>query len=387
MLNSRPSTTAEYRPQLDGLRAIAVFGVLLHHFFHGNHLNLLAMLGVKLFFVLSGFLITGILLRSRDIREEKKQTWGFAVRQFYIRRFLRIFPLYYFVILIAVILNLEPVRQILPWLLTYTLNIYMAVQGWYVDHFAHFWSLAVEEQFYLIWPWFILFTPRKSLIPATLVFISAGPLFRFYRVLMGTNGLDTYIFTPACLDTLCLGAFLAILSHSSSSRFKENVPAILKRWVLPVAALTATALIFFNKHQSVWKWNTVFFDFFTALVFCWLVDSASRGFQGIPGAFLESKPVTYLGKISYGIYVYHPFVPHLCRFLFERYGFSYPHHEGLVFTVHLAATLLIASLSWYLLEGPVNNLKRFFKYNPDTSVKTKEKVSQRLQANEALASP
>ena len=91
-----------------------------------------------MFFVLSGFLITGILMDS-------KGKPGYF-KNFYARRTLRIFPLYYFVIAVSFAVNLEPTREILFWLLTYTLNIYMANQGWFVDHFAHFWTLAVEEQ-------------------------------------------------------------------------------------------------------------------------------------------------------------------------------------------------------------------------------------------------
>ena len=106
-------------------------------------------MGVKLFFVLSGFLITGILLRSHWLAESAGQGRWLVIRQFYARRFLSIFPLDYFVIAVACLVNVEPVRKILPWLLTDPSNIYMANQRWFVDHFAHFWTLVVEEQFYI----------------------------------------------------------------------------------------------------------------------------------------------------------------------------------------------------------------------------------------------
>lgn len=362
-----------HMPQLDGLRAFAVMAVLLHHFLPKAHLQDWALAGVKLFFVLSGFLITGILLKSRDIREQTQTTWVFSIRQFYARRFLRIFPLYYFVIAVAVIINLEPARQILPWLLSYTLNFYMAHMGWFVDHFAHFWTLAVEEQFYIVWPWFILFAPRKWLIPMTIFLISVAPFFRLYLILAGTNGLDAYSYTPACFDTLGMGALLAILSQSINLRVTTT--RYLIRWALPIGLVGVVLLVLAETYAVYWQANIVLFDFAMALVFCWLIDSATRGFMGITGAILESRPMTYLGKISYGIYVYHPFMPSMCKYLFEKAGISLP-GGWFNFSIYAAATLTVSSLSWYLIEQPINNFKRYFQY--DLSSVSKSKVGNQV---------
>lgn len=347
-----------HMPQLDGLRALAVIAVLLHHFLQLPHLDDFALGGVKLFFVLSGFLITGILLKSRDIREEHQQSWFFSIRQFYIRRFLRIFPLYYFVIAVAFILNLEPVRQILPWLLTYTLNFYMSMQGWFVDHFAHFWTLAVEEQFYIVWPWFILFTPRKWLVPATVSFILLGPIYRAYEIFIGLNGVASYIFPLASLDSLGMGSLLAILAHHAPSL--TPLERGLRRFALPVGLPISLYLLIFPNS----KLYAIFFDPAQALFFIWLVYSAAQGFKGWVGAVLESGPFTYIGKISYGVYVYHPFMLGLCRFIFEKAGWIYPENIWIQTALQSMATLVISSLSWYLMERPINNLKRYFSYVP-----------------------
>ena len=125
--------TLRHMPQLDALRAFAVLAVVLHHNFGVSQG---ADLGVKLFFTLSGFLITGLLLRSRDIAESAGLPRRHFLARFYARRVLRIFPLYYFVISIAIIVNLEPVREISVWLFTYTINFRMAAQGWYEPNFA-----------------------------------------------------------------------------------------------------------------------------------------------------------------------------------------------------------------------------------------------------------
>ena len=138
-----------HMPQLDSLRAVAVAAVIVHHYIPGGW-GPGADIGVKLFFTLSGFLITGLLMRSRRACIDGRQTLRGAIGRFYTRRFLRIFPLYYLVIAIALVAGIPPTRDILGSLLSYTLNIHMARQGWYEANFAHFWSLAVEEQFYLV---------------------------------------------------------------------------------------------------------------------------------------------------------------------------------------------------------------------------------------------
>src|SRR5437762_7625759 len=140
-------------PQLDGLRALAVTAVIAQHY---KVLVGGAGYGVHLFFVLSGFLITRILLGERENVETLGITRVRAFRQFYVRRMLRIFPLYYFVVIAGIALGVRNAREYAPWLLTYTFNLKMAAQGTVVEPFVHFWSLAIEEQYYLVWPWLIL---------------------------------------------------------------------------------------------------------------------------------------------------------------------------------------------------------------------------------------
>ena len=118
--------------------------------------------------MLSGFLITGILLRCRSFQEQGIQGTGFTARRFYARRFLRIFPLYY-AVLLAVLLVLSIDRATTASLWSYTYNLYAGFRGELHGRVSHFWSLAIEEQFYLIWPWIILLTPRRFLLPAIVI--------------------------------------------------------------------------------------------------------------------------------------------------------------------------------------------------------------------------
>ncbi len=360
----------QHMPQLDGLRTLAVAAVLIHHF--GGHLpmslNSVAWgsLGVRLFFVLSGFLITGILLRSRDLAEASGGGQLLATRQFYVRRCLRIFPIYYLVIAIAAAINLSPVRELLGWLLTYTLNIQCTLQGWFPDNVSHFWSLAVEEQFYIIWPWLVLFAPRKWLVRFAVITIAVGSLFRVYIVASDTTWIAGYVLPFAALDALGLGSLLAISAHPTFST--AALRTFFARYALPAGLLGYGVLEF------LWQTGNVSREYYTALTettaalcFSWLVSSAARGFRGPVGAILKSKPILYCGKITYGIYVYHMFAPLILVKIFSLFGATYSAHGWLNFSFVTSATLITASLSWYLFEQPINSLKRYFSYKPLTA--------------------
>lgn len=362
----------EYRPQLDSLRTLAVVAVFLQHFVGFENLPGIlghipwGQLGVKLFFVLSGFLITGILLRSRDAVEQKAVTKWFAARQFYIRRFLRIFPLYYFVIAVCVVLNLPPVRDILPWLLTYTLNIYASLQGQWGNldlYVAHFWSLAVEEQFYIVWPWFLLFAPRKRLLAIMLIMFSIGPLWRAWIYSRPvTNFIALYMATFSCLDTLGLGALLALAYHSRIP--KQTLQRVLSWVILPLGIIASVTVFALAYYEIFWHANIILFETTTGLVFCWLVGSAHIGFRGTFGRLLESRPLVYCGRISYGLYVYHPFAAGLTKFVFARMNRPLRPHGWINFMLFTSVTILLAWVSWRLLERPINGLKRNFSYRP-----------------------
>ncbi len=232
---SEHSKALKYMKQLDGLRAMAVLAVLWTHYlpeefwlfgiYWGGY-------GVRLFFVLSGFLITGILLKSRQYIIQGKQCSLFAIRQFYIRRFLRIFPLYYAILALAVLIAMPQVKEAIVWHISYLSNVYFALQGRFYGSAGHLWSLAVEEQFYLLWPWVILFLPRRWLLPTIIIFIGIAPLFRFTSTVVGVNLVAIWVLTPGACDALCLGALLAYLNSH------EDELLISKQKVLYLLLLT-----------------------------------------------------------------------------------------------------------------------------------------------------
>src|SRR5208337_4189358 len=152
---------------LDGIRALAVIAVMIQHFDPGTVRWIkLGHVGVRVFFVLSGFLITGILLQARQSAEIDGLSKWRVLRNFYARRFLRIFPIYYLVILVTWVAGIAEMRESVGWNLSYLSNFYFYQRGTGNYSVTHLWSLAVEEQFYLLWPLLILFLPRKWLAGA-----------------------------------------------------------------------------------------------------------------------------------------------------------------------------------------------------------------------------
>jgi peptidoglycan/LPS O-acetylase OafA/YrhL len=360
-----PAGSLRYLPRLDALRAFAVTGVIVHHYVPEPMLGILAIAGVKLFFVLSGFLITRLLLVARDDVEFGHPRRLAALARFYARRVLRIFPLYYLVVAVLVAVDLPPAREVLPWLLSYTLNFHMASHG-YVKHFAHFWTLAVEEQFYVVWPWVILFAPRSTLLPVVLGFIAVAPAYRAYGAVTDLNGTALFVSPFASLDSLGMGALLALVAKSAY-RGTRLTAWCWERLALP-AGLVGTGLFYLVAFHSPrwWRVGLVGFDLVLAVLFARLIDTAaSRARGGLTGAVLESRPLVYLGKISYGIYVYHAFMPLGVVLLARRIGWSIGPENWVVLGVAAAvATVSVASLSWLLFEHPINRMKRLVAATP-----------------------
>jgi peptidoglycan/LPS O-acetylase OafA/YrhL len=368
----RPGMTARtYMPQLDGLRFFAVMAVVVAHNWDPslgpwilNRVNL-GGLGVGLFFVLSGFLITGILLQGRRLDDSRPRSRLFFMRQFYARRFLRIFPVYYAVLIGITILGSER-SQVLPWLFTYTTNIYIWHHLTFI-RFSHFWTLAVEEQFYLVWPLLLLFLPRRWLVSALVTLICLAPLYRLYATFRYpvdasiAGSFTSGTLTVGHLDSLGLGSFLALAF--SREHGGERVHRILVRLVLPVGVATYVTVLALSHYGVDDRALVALDETGAALVFCWLIGTASRGFDGVPGWVLDWSPIVYLGKISYGIYIFHLLIPLIAFSWFAKHlGIAYSNSGFINFVATSLATFAVASVSWHAFEAPINRLKRHFPY-------------------------
>jgi peptidoglycan/LPS O-acetylase OafA/YrhL len=354
-----------YMIQLDSLRAIAVLNVMLSHFTPANIPNSFASSlysvydwfpGVPLFFVLSGFLITGILLRCRDTMKVNGQSFGFTLKRFYIRRFLRILPIYYLTLILTGLI-FKQVKNIFFWHLTYTTNILVLLRGDFDETSTHFWSLSMEEQFYLVWPFLILLIPSKYLLKVIMATISLAIISRLGCYLIGLNSIQIYVFPLTSLDSLGLGALLAYFMHYKTcyQRTKEDL-CNFGLWIcLPVIIL----FIFLPK---LVVFEVLIKPTVLALFYLWLVNRAAKGFSGLPGRILELKPLVFIGKISYGLYVYHYFMIPVFSKMLQYLNLSSKIPISMEIILQSIATFAVAVGSWFLIEKPINNLKHQFSY-------------------------
>jgi len=326
------------------------------------------LLGVDLFFVLSGFLITGLLLDAKN--------GPHYFRNFYARRTLRIFPLYYGVLVVLFLLLplvvaplpplLEQAREHQGWLWTYTTNFYVAyTSSWSsLTYVTHFWSLAIEEHFYLFWPLVVFALRRETLERVCVGVIAAGLALRIGLALADVSELSISVLTPCRIDTLCVGALLATVAR------RENGLQMLLGRCGRVALVLAAALLVLSTYCALAKTglpvlhqirNTLYALFFGAVTLLGLrpgTELVSRAFR--------SRALRFFGKYSYGLYVYHGL---LAWYFYEvaaeqRLDALIGNHWlaiGVKAAIGVSLSLVVAVLSYELFEKRFLSLKRLFE--------------------------
>lgn len=369
---------AGHLPGLDGVRGLAILMVLVVHFIGGAtaytsverlivKASSYGVLGVDLFFVLSGFLITGLLIRAKGRPH--------YFRNFYARRTLRIFPLYYGV-LVVIFLVLPRVTTLSPllseaaqhqlWLWTYTSNFYIAaISSWgSLTYVNHFWSLAVEEHFYLLWPLVVFLVTRPTLERVCLAVIVGGLLLRLGLSASGMSELSISVLTPCRIDALCVGGLLAAVAH------RDDGPRPLVTRALPAAAVLAGIIIVVSAwcamsdiavaplHQVR---NTLYAFFFGTVVLLSLRPASDR-----LGALFHHDALRFLGKYSYGLYVYHAillwyFTEARVEARLDALVGSHGLAMALVAVAGTGLSIGVSVLSYHLFEKHLLAFKRFFE--------------------------
>jgi peptidoglycan/LPS O-acetylase OafA/YrhL len=370
------STTGKHIPALDGLRGIAIALVLMHHLLVSNNnpaggrllhffvrLHQAGWIGVDLFFVLSGFLITGVLYDTRHS--------GRFFRNFYARRALRIFPLYYGVlVVVSAAVFLTGCRWYAGIWAYATYTISMFQRGvWYCTcswvNINHFWSLSIEELFYAVWPAAVywLRTPRR-IVWLAVVGAAFSLALRYWFVLHGDTVRNPYLvysYAPARMDSLLAGATLAIVLRT---RFRV---AALRAAPYVLVAGGAVIVASWMKNPGL-DWQASMFlatGFVTilALTFCALIALSLE--RGVWRWIFERATLRFLGRYSYGLYVYHYILegPLDMPMRDRLYGWSGSHLVSVLGTGTLlfALTLAVSMASFHLYEKPWLLLKYKFQ--------------------------
>jgi peptidoglycan/LPS O-acetylase OafA/YrhL len=338
------ASALEYRPQIDTLRALAVGSVMFEHYLPYYFRRLGLIDGVLVFFSISGYLITGILLKYKDAAAGRPGGFGAAFGTFYARRVLRIFPAYY--LLLFLLAAAGAVQQTFWWHATYTTNIWTALTNRWDPDAGHFWSLAVEEQFYLVWPFVLLLAPGRVLPWIMGAGVACGVLFRFAGEQTGM-GLGIISLPIANFDALFGGALLAW------SRHVQAVPAWWRKYGW-LALLGFPALFVLPQaFKVVWEPTMI------AAISVYLIDQCVNGYRGWLGWFFSNPVTLYLGKISYGLYLYHYVVPHYLRF--GVFAFAGGKAQFVAAFTWGVVSIACAMVSWHLFEKPINGLKSRFK--------------------------
>ncbi len=377
------STRSEVVPSLDGIRGVALLLVLAHNVspfdeprsvseqVAGLFLNP-GWVGVQLFFVLSGYLITGILLDSR-----KSPSY---FRVFMGRRVLRIFPLYYATLF--VVYGLLPLVGALPasfvqdqknqiFLWTYLVN-WSGPLGYGVAMLPHFWSLAVEEQFYLVWPLVVRRCTPTRLLGLTLVLAAIAFACRVAIRALGLDSDMAYTFTVCRMDALALGGTVAaaLRLEGGAARFMRLRSKLL---AASVALLVACAVITSGFARNSAVSQTIGYTLL-ALAFAALIAGAVgdhlSGARGVTGRFFAHPVLRAFGKYSYGMYVFHPLLNKLVGLpLLVRLGHSRPSVPvGLAYVAAVTGVSFAAAfVSFHAFEEHFLHLKRFFVAEPADS--------------------
>lgn len=345
MLQESSDRSIEHMPRLDGLRAIAILGVLVEHFSPSAALRSASPggAGVTLFFVVSGYLITRILIQYRD------QGWSisWSVTHFYWRRLLRLGPPFYLSILAAAILDISLMRE--HWWIhsLYLSNFLIGMSDHLPGGADHFWSLSTEEQFYLIWFFVVVVLPRKYLCNAMVVSLLITLAFRSIVYFAGWNSLTTMLL-PGNLASLVVGALLA--QSEAESRWRSVALAALDH-----RALALSGLVFFAVSLSLPFFvfpRVVIYPFAGAAFFVCLLIRARRTERDPALDWLANPILRHIGKISYGIYLYHYFLPSI-TWRFPVVDVIVERHDWASFFVLSCGTILAAQLSWSFVEKPI----------------------------------
>jgi len=350
--------TTERISQLDALRAFAITIVLIHHYRDTRFF--LSGFGATLFFVLSGFFATKSLLKLKSgIITGRTQTMP-ALKVFYFKRWMRLWPLYYLLLALTLFLNVENARSTFLWNAAFLSNFNVLISGNWSGRFSPLWALSVLEQFYLVWPAFIFACPKKFLLPLILAVVAVAPLYRFGCYLTHAPPIYWCVMPFASFDQLGCGALLALCVENAVSKSTATVIlGIAGKFFVPLFCL-----LLLCKYLNVDPpFCAIYIGTVASISFLWLTGKAANGIAGPVGHLMYNPFLCHLGMLSYSIFLLHDFT----ELMVPKTWFFRPILESNYKAIILMPlTVLVAHFAWRFIEAPILSLRK--KIMPPTAV-------------------
>ena len=374
------SSGIPYQKNLDGVRGIAILLVMLTH----QHLNSFGWVGVPLFFVLSGFLITKILF----FENRKGISIGSKLKNFWMRRILRIFPIYYLYLIVLLVIflvfNFGPgLIRGFPYLLSYTYNFYISntLDFLYLP-IVHLWSLSVEEQFYLFYPFLVLLLNKKQLQVAIITLIIFSICFRFfymdnlrelYKEDSSLLGEKMYYLTFSHFDSFLAGASIIIFKLNRIRTSILNFLLIGSFLLMMISGFFLFMQIHnnefcfkcylkdlgYNFENIKYAWPYIPINLFFFSLILNLVSEKKSVFGSILDKIFSFSWLVSIGKVSYGMYIIHRGCSYFISM--DRDKFPFLNNNYIFFALYFGIVYLLAVISFHLYEKRFLNLKTRFR--------------------------
>lgn len=352
-----------FQPQFNALRFLAVFSVLVDHIcykipnFPLPDFFQLGATGVRFFFVLSGYFITLSLLKIQHRVDAGEMSLARGFGFFYGRRAARIFPAFFCLFFVGLILGFPSFIKYWVWVVTFTVNFLIASTDFWPGQISHLWSICVQEQFYLLWPLLIFLLRGRWLLGVTVAFVVMAVIYRVWMVIVEAPLAWRWVFPLNCFDSLGGGALVAM--------YREPLARWIQSWrgwvnwgvfFLCMCALMVAAFLRKGDQYSLW---IVWVEPLETVVLSLFVVKTAVGFGGWVGKILQLKYLNYFGSISYGIYIYHFMVIGVCdRWMPQSVRWLVEMPWPRVVTC-VSLSLLAAIVSWRWIEQPIYRI--FFK--------------------------
>ena len=349
--------------QIYTLRGIGVVLIIIFHWLFEGQMDIISRgpVAVDIFFVLSGFFITKILLEGRDKSESEGFSKTKVFKFFVLSRALRIFPIYYLTIFFLYVFQHTTNTNIgsnFIYFLTYTSNFYFQdIQAW-DGVTSHLWSLAVEEQFYLIWPFVVLLPPKKYLPYIFSLFIITGLLTQHF---WAQTEFDI-IMPFTCFDALGLGALLSWVTMFRQQHLNKIV------WATGLSVFGCLAYFFGAKliNGTFPYAPEIFFAAIAGLVISYVVHIENQNKHQFL-FILNNRFLIFMGKLCYGIYVYHNILPHYLMKIVNKFqlhdslpAFITRYFDIFFYAINFSLLIFVSWLSWRFIEKPILGLKKYF---------------------------